>query len=240
MSPKAGLVIDIDNTIYEDPHQMLAAWINAFYQAVLAFDHAIDAATCEALTMEAHRLEGNAVPYWARVCHVSEADFNYMVLRFMDHTMIDPCELTQTILAAKQHDYPMVLLTSGVRRWAEPVIRHLGLAAIFPPHKIITIEDTDWVLKAKGPLPYQCAAREMGLEVEDLVMLDDTASNLKVAKALGMTTCWVTHGRDIAHVPDDIDFTLNKVYDVFDLIEKGSIPWQTNKPRFLPRTASSR
>jgi putative hydrolase of the HAD superfamily len=65
-------------------------------------------------------------------------------------------------------------------------------AAALRPHFDAFLESSVLGLRKPDPRIYQHACRSLGIEAPEAVFLDDIGSNLKAARALGMTTIKVT------------------------------------------------
>ena len=86
-----------------------------------------------------------------------------------------------------------ILLTNAPRRYSREVLRHLGLHKHFAKHIAIEAMQVHGRLRPKPsrPLLRKLLARE-GLAPGRCILVEDTADNLRAAKALGLRTAWVT------------------------------------------------
>lgn len=86
-----------------------------------------------------------------------------------------------------------ILLTNAPRRYSHDVIRHLGLHRHFAKHIPIESMRVHGQLRPKPSrqMLRKLLARE-GVPARRCVLVEDTADNLKAAKAIGMRTAWVT------------------------------------------------
>jgi putative hydrolase of the HAD superfamily len=86
-----------------------------------------------------------------------------------------------------------ILLTNGPRRYSREVIRHLGLHRHFARHIPIESMRVHGQLRPKPSkqMLRKLLARER-VSARRCVLVEDTADNLKAAKALGMRTAWIT------------------------------------------------
>jgi putative hydrolase of the HAD superfamily len=86
-----------------------------------------------------------------------------------------------------------ILLTNAPYHYSREVLRHLGLHRQFADH--IAIESM-WVHRQLRPKPSKALFRKLlarkGLEPSRCILVEDTQSALKAAKAVGIRTVWVT------------------------------------------------
>jgi putative hydrolase of the HAD superfamily len=109
-----------------------------------------------------------------------------------------------------------ILLTNAPTIYARDVVRHIGLHRHFAEH--IPIESMV-VHRTLRPKPSRLMLRQLlarrGLRARDCVLVEDTLSNLKSAKSLGMRTVWFTgYLRTLARRPGFVDVqvkSLNKL-----------------------------
>ena len=86
-----------------------------------------------------------------------------------------------------------ILLTNAPWRYSRDVLQHLGLHRHFAHH--ISIESM-WVHRQLRPKPSKLMLRKImqrhNLAAHRCILVEDTQSALKSAKALGMHTVWIT------------------------------------------------
>ena len=84
-----------------------------------------------------------------------------------------------------------VILSQGSRDWADTCLAANGLSGFFNQASIICFEDVALAKKSQSLAPFLRAIEASGLKPENLVMIEDMAKNLKLAKELGMQTVFV-------------------------------------------------
>lgn len=93
-----------------------------------------------------------------------------------------------------------VILSQGSREWVERCIETNGLRKFFNDASIVAFEDglekdeNDKVVLAKkslSELPHRLAIKASGLHPEKLVLVEDMAKNLIIARNMGMQTVFV-------------------------------------------------
>lgn len=226
---KSGILWDLDGTLYENKPEMQQAWVNGFYQAGLDYGLPVDFEMAKKHHDDGFRQYGHSVRLYSRLYGVDEDAFFAIVLKHMDVGKINACQQTRDHLNQQRH-HDMAILTSAHRAWALPVLRHIGLDHVFPETHVVAYCDTEGALKSGSEKPFRMAAEVLALNPEQLVMVEDTPTNLVIAKDLGMATVLVTHGAPTPTPPTHVDFVVDKAYDVFNLITQGQIPWQKTNP----------
>lgn len=194
--PKPIWLFDLDNTLHNASHAIFPA-INANMNAYMAKVLGEDGKPADAQTVNAARLA-----YWKRygatllgmVRHhqVKMDDFLREAHRFDDLPAMIRAErgLSQLL---KRLPGRKILLTNAPRRYSRDVIRHLGLHRHFAKH--IPIEAMR-VHRQLRPKPSKHLLRKLVAKERvcacRCVLVEDTATTLKAAKAIGMRTVWVT------------------------------------------------
>ena len=95
---------------------------------------------------------------------------------------------------------PRPAMLAAVRRIRERGLRAAALTNNWPgdgtsslrTHFDVFVESSELGLRKPDPRIYQHACRCLGIEAHQAIFLDDIGSNLKAARALGMTTIKVT------------------------------------------------
>lgn len=82
-----------------------------------------------------------------------------------------------------------VLFSNGPARYARAILRAMKIEHRFDA--VFAIEHLQFRPKPQTPAYLKLLA-ELGVAARDCVLIEDTAANLKPAKALGMTTVWVS------------------------------------------------
>lgn len=92
-----------------------------------------------------------------------------------------------------------VIITHASRYWAEQAVELLGLQDIFPPERIIALNDPAIAFqgKDKSTVAFDAALDILGLPPERVAMVEDTSKNLVIPHDLGMTTVLLTWGKAI-------------------------------------------
>lgn len=189
-------LFDLDNTLHNASHAIFPA-INANMNAYMAKVLGNDDIPADPETVNAAR-----IAYWKRygatllgmVRHhgVRMDDFLHEAHLFDDLSAMIRAERGVGRLLRRLPGRK-ILLTNAPRRYSHEVMRHLGLHRHFAKH--IPIEAMH-VHRQLRPKPSKQMLRKLlakeRIAASRCVLVEDTADNLKAAKALGMRTAWVT------------------------------------------------
>jgi putative hydrolase of the HAD superfamily len=108
-----------------------------------------------------------------------------------------------------------ILLTNAPHRYSRDVMRHLGVGRFFDRH--ISIESM-FVHRRLQPKPSKLMLRKLlareGVAANRCILVEDSLSNLKSAKALHLRTAWITqylHASAGVNRPGYVDVKLGSV-----------------------------
>lgn len=198
LSHIAGIVWDLDNTLYRYDHIFIEACNIA--AARTAIDLGLDMPFEDALVMarESEINTGSSFSLFAQF-GLKYEDFHHPYHEAVDTTVIAKnLEMKDALTALNM---PMVILTNASRHWARKTIDHIELDVLFPDAKLIALEDAGYEPKARGPRGFNRALELLGTNAAQTLMVEDLARNLPHAKNLGMTTALVRHGKEAEHAP---------------------------------------
>jgi putative hydrolase of the HAD superfamily len=105
-----------------------------------------------------------------------------------------------------------VIFTNSTIEHAQKVLATLGIADQFST--IIDVRSVDFVSKP-DPRAYQCILDLLQAGGDECILIEDSARNLRPAKALGMTTILVDSGDC-----DEVDYCVHDILGVKDAVEK--------------------
>ena len=99
-----------------------------------------------------------------------------------------------------RHGVPCALVTMSYRVLAEAVL------AALPPSTFETVVTGDQVARGKpDPLPYLTAAKTLGVDPQDCVVIEDSSAGIASGRAAGAAVVAVPH---LAGLPDRADVTV--------------------------------
>jgi len=183
-------VIDLDNTLYTADSGVFAR-MDKRMTTFVANELGVD-------TAEANRLR---VRYWKQygttlrgmmLHHDMEPEaFLHDVHDIDAHEILRPDSALNAALA--RLPCRKIIHTNGIREHAERVLNTLGIAHHF--ERIYDIRFNDYI-----PKPCQKTLASLikteACQAERTLVVDDMADNLRVAKALGCKTAWITQQTD--------------------------------------------
>jgi putative hydrolase of the HAD superfamily len=210
-----GVIWDLDNTLYrfdsvfEDACNRAAARTICTLVDGLSFDDAFKVAET---SYAQHGYSGKAL--------ITQYGIDYRDYHFSFHEEIDEKILTRNdamLQALADLNKPQVIVTNASRHWVEKALAHLGLRDFFTDENIIALGDSDFEPKAYSRRPFDMARNRLSLPIENIIVVEDMAKNLKVPKEMGFTTALIHHGRTPVEQYDYIDLEFP---DTLSLLEK--------------------
>jgi putative hydrolase of the HAD superfamily len=189
-------LFDLDNTLHNASHAIFPAInvkMNEYMARVLGRDGELaDAATVNAARQLYWQRYGATMLGLVKHHGVNADDFLHAAHHFDDLAAMIRAERGLGRLFRRLPGRK-ILLTNAPRRYAQQVLRHLGLHRHFAQH--IPVEE----MKVHGqwqPKPSRRFLRKLlasqGLAPGHCVLVEDTVANLRAARQLGMRTALVT------------------------------------------------
>jgi putative hydrolase of the HAD superfamily len=194
--PTPVWLFDLDNTLHNASHAIFPA-INANMNAYMAKVLGDGTTPADLRAVNAARLA-----YWKRYGATLLGMMKHHNVRMDDflreaHLFDDLAGMIRAERGLgrllKRLPGRKILLTNGPRRYSREVLRHLGLHRHFARHIPIESMRVHGQLRPKPSkqMLRKLLARER-VSARRCVLVEDTADNLKAAKALGMRTAWIT------------------------------------------------
>ena len=161
---------------------------------------------------------GNGVPKLVERCltgelegEVNQADFAKAYPIFLDlyaqNTVKHSClyaGVREGLDYMQQQNYILGCVTNKAEQFTLPILKHFG---IFDDFGIVISGDT-LEQKKPDPLPLLHAAKFFGVKPNDALMLGDSISDVKAARAAGFAIICMSygynHGNDIANAKPDL------------------------------------
>jgi phosphoglycolate phosphatase len=113
--------------------------------------------------------------------------------------------------------YPLGCVTNKAAQFTEPLLRDLGIRDAFG----IVISGDSLPRQKPDPLPLLHAAEHFGVRPEDALMVGDSVSDVKAARAAGFGIVCMSygynHGRDIREAEPDA--VMDSLVEIRDLLE---------------------
>ena len=198
-----GIIWDLDNTLYRFDRAFELACSIASARAAIAMGVPMSEEDAIENANEAFYTHGYSGYFFEHDYGVCREAYHFKYHEMIDEKILDVNRDMQGAL--KELDMPHVILTNGSQEWAKRVLKHQGLDPWFPDDRIVAQEDADFTPKARGPRGFEVAVQKLGLDHENILMVDDLEKNLRIPKDMGMQTVLVHHGRAVDPLPDFVD-----------------------------------
>lgn len=177
----AGILFDMDGLVLDSERTYVTAW----RRAAETFGKSLDSSLAERLfgrhADDVARLMGEILgPDFERNTFFAEAERHWFEVLAEDG--IDPMPGAQDLIVHLQHQrIPFALATNSDRHYAERCLRAGGMEDAFP-----IFISRDQVSEGKpAPDLFLEAARRLTLPPEDCLVLEDSETGLKAARAAG-------------------------------------------------------
>jgi putative hydrolase of the HAD superfamily len=199
---------DLDNTIYENP--------DGFFES--CYQTAAEMAVAQGYPYD--------VPAALQTAYTSFDNYGYALAAFFTEHGLDrpPLEepyvqhVANLLIACNETNQfirkfpgPQLVMSHSNRAWIDAIMSKLGLDDIIPPEWRLASEDIGHKGKKTSVAAYQKAAEILGVSPSGIEVFEDTIENLAHAKTLGMTTIWVTNGKD-GIKPEFVDYQITRPY----------------------------
>jgi phosphoglycolate phosphatase len=119
-----------------------------------------------------------------------------------------------------QDGYPLGCVTNKAAQFTEPLLRDLGIRGAFD----ILISGDSLPRKKPDPMPLLHAAAHFGVRPRDALMVGDSVSDVKAARAAGFAIVCMTygynHGRDIREAGPDA--VMDSLAEIRGLLEQAA------------------
>jgi len=110
-----------------------------------------------------------------------------------------------------------MIYTNSPKHYATKILNQLGLIDCFDD--IFSLEDANYELKPHN-LSYQQLCNKHAIDSHNTVFFDDQLRNLKPAKALGMTTVWLSGSEQVVNdLGYKADYEANNLTQFFNLLQ---------------------
>lgn len=218
-------LFDLDNTLHDASHAIFPA-INQNMNAAIA--RVLDA---EQKPAHSEAVNAMRMAYWKRYGATLLGMMRHHAVRADEFLRDAHCfeNLSQMIRAERglarvfrRLPGTKILLTNAPQVYARDVIRHIGLHRHFVEHVPIESMIVHRQLRPKpSRLMLQQLLASRGLRARDCVLVEDTLTNLKSAKSLGLRTVWFTgYLRDAARRPGFVDVTVKSLHQLPKMLRR--------------------
>lgn len=187
-----GIIWDLDGTLYRYEEIFIEACNLAAARTAIDLGLKMDLAEAVRLAGRSYNEHGSSFKFFAD--HgIRYEDFHIPYHNAVDTTVLAKNQEMKTALETLS--IPMVILTNASRDWARRTLDHLEYGHIFGDGKLLALEDADYQAKSNGRKGFEKALAALDVRAAETLMVEDLPKNLVHAKAMGMTTALVHHGR---------------------------------------------
>ncbi len=199
------IIWDLDNTLYFETDEYKNKLNEATAEAAIEeFGVPLDFQTATDFVKESYAIYRDGVEYFVRAYGISHKDLYiaYHKYKAKHINMITPYEgLLEKLESLGCQQYIFSTSTSDI---CEKILKHIGLYEFFKG-RFFSVEDFEVYKKNESSDVYQMVCDKIGVKAKDCIFVDDSYSNLKYAKDIGMTTVRVFYKNNSAKDMEFID-----------------------------------
>lgn len=152
-------------------------------------------------------------------CKQSPSLLQQEFLAMLPQYFTNDIELLGFLLRLKQK-YVLGLITNGGSATQREKLRKSGLDAVFEGQHIIISGEVGY--DKPDPGIFRAGLQASGLTAGEVLYIgDDSRNDIRGAKALGMLTCWMAHGRKYPENESPPDYCLKTIYELEEMLLLG-------------------
>lgn len=228
-----GVVFDLDGTLYPNTHAVKDLQVDT---AVIAVQNQLPGLREEEIRRLIEISRSNyggslnifAVEYGADIVKLRRDQFANMITRTEDGFFDAKAAPHEQLTRLRYENVRTAIATHGSHDWTEHTLDKLDIDQHFPTARHITKGDVNNIGKNIGAEMYHAALNAMGVP-KDLpsaergrgyAMIEDTMSNLRNAKALGMMTVLIDPdgALDDDSIADYVDVVVESVAEGIEVV----------------------
>jgi FMN phosphatase YigB (HAD superfamily) len=213
MTAIKAVIWDLDNTLYRFTDALKENCNIAAAKAAQSLGIAHSFEECLSLAKVSELQHGYSLHVFTQQHGFAYADLHHPFHDAIEEKLIEPVPDIKNLL--KKTGQPHAIVTNASRNWADKVLAILELGDFFAPSHIIPMEDVNFEPKARSPRSLLKAANILGVEMCNILLVDDMVRNLTTGKQLGMRTALVNSQE---HHTDAVDYKFDRVENVFTLL----------------------
>jgi putative hydrolase of the HAD superfamily len=217
------ILFDLDDTLY--PRQVgIMEQIRALMLRYMQTRFNLSPEEADALRRQYFLTYGTTMRGLQIHHHIDPNEFLDFVHDVPLHEFLQPnAELRQVLDAIPLQK---VIFTNASREHAERVLDLLGVRHQFS--QIIDVRDLNFESKPQ-PAAYHRICQLLDVRPEECLLVEDNVSNLRPAKALGMTTVLVKDGS--GELAENVDYVIHRVEDIAQVLAEIAPPNSLGQPR---------
>ncbi|MFI3241822.1 MAG: HAD hydrolase-like protein [Alphaproteobacteria bacterium] len=210
---KNNIIWDLDNTLYKQSDEMHDAFDSAMAKALiedLGLD--MDFETAKQKVKESYKKYRDGGQLFYKEYNIDEIE---LYVAYHNHISIDaitPYEgFLERLKVLSQNQY---VFTYSPVKLAEETLKKIGLYEFFKG-RIYSIENFNYLKKNEAPNVYYFLCEKIGIDPKDCIFVDDSYSNHKYPKQIGITTVRLS-SKERPNVQDFIDYVFRDALDFLD------------------------
>lgn len=206
---KKAIIWDLDNTLYRITPEYSDV-LDGVMAKVLVEDIGLDLNFEEAksLVKESYKKYRDGGALFYKEYGVDEMDFYHA---YHDNVPVEHIQPYEGLLEKLQSlNLPQYIFTYSTRKLAEKILARIGLLEFFKD-RIYSVEDFDNLKKNETPNVYYWLCEKIGIDAKDCIFVDDSYSNLKYPKQIGMTTVRIFYTENSSKDKPYIDAAYNGI-----------------------------
>ena len=214
------IIWDLDNTLYFETDEYKNKLNEATAEAAIKeFGVPLDFETAKDFVKESYAVYRDGVEYFVRAYDISHKDLYiaYHKYKAKHIDMITPYNgLVEKLKSLNCEQY---IFSTSTRDICEKILKHIGLYEFFEG-RFYSVEDFEVYKKNESSDVYQSVCDKIGVKAKDCIFVDDSYSNLKYAKNIGMTTVRVYYKNNSAKDMEFIDSAYKGIDETIDGLKK--------------------
>lgn len=221
------LIWDLDNTLYRITPE-LADMLDAAMAEALVYDLGVplDFETTKAKVKESYRIFRDGGEFFYRDYGISPKDLfrTYNYRNPIDE--IKPYDsLAEKIISLPMRQY---VFTASNRYASEKILQRIGLHDFFKDN-FFSVEDFGCYKKNESADVYHKLCQAINAKPKDCMFVDDSYSNLEMAKKCGMKTVRIFYNGNSTKDKDFIDYAYKGVNAFVDDLREKIVLWEKKK-----------
>ena len=211
---KKAIIWDLDNTLYRLTPEY-ADILDGVMAKVLVEEFGIDMTYDQAksLVKESFKKYRDGGVLFYKEYGIDEIDFYHAYHNSVPVDYIEPYEGLPEKL--QNLNIPQYIFTNSTRKLAEKILHKIGLYDLLKD-RIYSVEDFDNLKKNETPNVYYWLCEKIGIDAKDCIFVDDSYSNLKYPKQIGMTTVRLYYNNNSSKDLPYIDAAYNGIDNFID------------------------
>lgn len=199
------IIWDLDNTLYFETDEYKNKLNEATALAAIEeFKIPLDFQTATDFVKESYAVYRDGLEYFAKSYQIPHKDL-YIAYHKYKSRHIDMITPHSGLLEQLQSlKCPQYIFSTSSRDICEQILKHIGLYDFFKD-RFFSVEEFDAYKKNESSDVYQKVCQKIGVSPKDCIFIDDSYSNLKFAKDIGMTTVRIFYRNNSAKGMDFID-----------------------------------